>query len=389
MAIEAMNRRAVVAVAAAALAAILLVLWLRSGERGHAAPPPAQPGAIEVPVTPVIAKTVPIYLDYIGATDAIRIVTLQAQVTGFLQKRLVPDGAEVKEGDLLYQIDPRNYQAVLDQAKAQAQKDAAALDYAQATHRRNAVLSKTGDVSVDVLQQSASAEQQASAAVAADRAAIETAELNLAFTEIRAPFAGRLSYSVVHEGALITTAGTQLNTLVQLDPIYATFAPPDTDLPEIQKHQAGAPIATEVVISDGATYRGKLTFLDNAIGRSTGTITARATIENPNHTLLPGQFVRVRLHITDQPNTLLVPQLAVSSSQLGKYVYTVGPGNKVDQRFVTLGAQYGPLVAVSKGVAKGEPVVVGNLLRIGPGAVVKPVPTAVAEENEMGEGSTR
>lgn len=386
-----MNRNGVIASAAATFAAILLVLSLRAGESGRAAPPPAAPTAIPVPVTPVIAKTVPVYLDYVGTTDAIRVVSLQAQVTGYLREKLVADGAHVKEGDLLYQIDPRTYQAVLDQAKAQAEKDAAALDYAKATRRRNVVLSKTGDVSVDALQQSTAAEEQSNAALAADRAAIETAELNLAYTQIRAPFAGRLSYSLVHEGALITSAGTQLNTLVQLDPIYATFAPPDTDLPEIQKHLAAGPIPAEVIVGGGRTaqYRGQLTFLDNAVGRGTGTITARATIANPAHSLLPGQYVRVRLHIADQADALLVPQVAVSSSQLGKYVYVVGGDNKLDQRFVILGAEYGPLVVVSKGVTNGELVAVGNLLKIGPGAVVKPVPANGSEEAEGVEGSSR
>jgi len=354
-----------------------VLLIMGSGTRRAAgSPPPASPSAaIEVPVTPVVERTVPVYLEYVGTTDAIRTVTLQAQVTGYLLKLAVPDGSEVTKGELLYQIDPRSYQAALDQAKAQADKDAAALEYARASHHRNAVMSETGDVSIDTLQQSASTEHQDNAALAADHALIETAQLNLGYTGIRAPFAGRLSLSQVHEGALISVAGTQLNTLVQLDPIYATFNPPDTDLPDIQKDEAKGVIPVEVIVGQGTTpqYRGRLTFLDNSIGRSTGTITARATIDNPNHTLLPGQFIRVRLHVTDQPNTLLVPQVAVGSNQLGKYLYIVGQGDKVEQRYVTTGADYDPLVAVSKGVAKGESVVVGNLLKLGAGTVVKPV----------------
>ena len=340
-------------------------------------PPPTRTAAIlEVPVTPVVERTVPVYLEYVGTTDAIRTVTLQAQVTGYLVKQAVRDGSDVARNALLYQIDPRSYQATLDSAQAQAEKDAAALEYASASHRRNAVLSKTGDVSTDTLQQSASTEQQDKAALAADRALIETARLNLRFTEIRAPFAGRLSLSQVHEGALISSAGTQLNTLVQLDPIYASFNPPDTDLPEIQQRQSKGTIPADVSVGRSAVaqYHGELTFLDNSITRGTGTITARATIENPNRTLLPGQFVHVRLHIADRPNTLLVPQVAVGSSQLGQYVYIVGPGNRLEQRYVTLGADYAPYVAVSKGVVKGERVVVGELLKLGPGAAVRPIP---------------
>jgi membrane fusion protein, multidrug efflux system len=335
-----------------------------------------------VPVSPVVEQTVPVYLEYVGSTDAIRTVTLQAQITGYLLKQVASDGADVAEGDLLYQIDPRTYRATLDQAKAQAQKDTAALTYAKANHSRNAVMSKTGDVSIDTLQQSGSSELQDTAALAADRAAIETAQINLAYTEIRAPFSGRLSLSQVHEGALISIAGTQLNTLVELDPIYATFNPPDGDLPEIEKYQAKAPIPVEIIVGAGskAQYSGKLTFLDNSVGRSTGTITMRATIGNPQHSLLPGQFVRVRLHVTDQPNALLVPQVAVQSSQLGSYVYIIGQDNKLTQQFVTLGSDYGPLVVVSKGVSKGQSVVVGNLLKVGQGTTVKPEPAKLAED---------
>lgn len=375
--------------AGAAFVVLCAVALLRSGETGAAAEAPPAPAGIEVPVTPVTKQTVPVYLDYIGTTDAIRTVTLQAQVTGYLVKRAVPDGSDVAQGQLLYQIDPRPYQAALDQAKAQAQKDEAALDYAKASHHRNQVMSKTGDVSVDTLQLSASTEEQDNAALAADRAAIETAQINLDHTEIRAPFAGRLSLSQVYEGALITTSGTQLNTLVQLDPIYATFNPPDRDLPQIEQAAAKGAIPVEVIVGSGTTaqYRGKLTFLDNSIDRSTGTITARATIDNPQKTLLPGQFVRVRLHIGEQPGTLLVPQVAVGSSQLGKYVYVVGPGDKVEQHFVTLGNDYGALVAVTKGVAQGQSIVVGNLLKIGPGSPVKPVPAPSVAEAGTNPGS--
>jgi membrane fusion protein, multidrug efflux system len=388
-----MLKSVLVFAAGVAVAALVMVFLYKGGETGKAAgtAPPAIAGAgaaLEVPVTQVVKKTVPVYLEYVGTTDAIRTVTLQAQVIGYLLKRVVPDGSDVEKGALLYQIDPRNYQAALDQAKAQAEKDSAALEYAQANHRRNSLMSTTGDVSIDTLQQSASAEHQGNATLAVDRAAIETAQINLGYTEMRAPFAGRLSLSVVNEGALISVAGTQLNTLVQLDPIYATFNPPDTDLPQIQKYQAKGAIPAEIIVGDGSTpqYRGALTFLDNNVGRSTGTITARATIANPSHALLPGQFIRVRLHVADQPDTLLLPQVGVGSSQLGSYVYVVGQGGKVEQRFVTLGADYDPLVAVSKGVSEGESVVVGNLLKIGPGSVVKPVPATPAPATPASAG---
>lgn len=378
------SRFSLVAAALAVAIALCVPLLIPRGTHGAASgpSPSSSPVAVlDVPVTAVVARTVPVFLEYVGTTDAIRTVTLQAQVTGYLLKQAVPDGSDVTGGELLYQIDPRSYQATLDAAKAQAEKDAAALEYASASHRRNAVLNETGDVSTDTLQQSASTERQGKAAVAADRALIETAQLNLLFTGIRAPFAGRLGLSRVHEGALISTAGTQLNTLVQLDPIYATFNPPDTDLPEIQMRQSKGAIPADIIVGQARTpqYHGRLTFLDNSIVRGTGTITARATIENPNQTLLPGQFIHVRLHVADQPDTLLVPQVAVGSNQLGQYVYIVGPGNRLEQRYVTLGDDHAPFVAVRKGVVNGESVVVGNLLKLGPGAVVRPTPVEMPQ----------
>ncbi len=175
----------------------------------------------------------------------------------------------------------------------------------------------------------------------------------------------------------------------QLDPIYATFNPPDTDLPrdpdvsgEGRDPGGGHRRRRERRRNIGASSPSSTT----VVGRSTGTITARATIENPNQRLLPGQFIRVRLHVTDQPNTLLVPQVAVGSSQLGKYLYVVGQDDKVEQRFVTLGADYDPLVAVSKGVAEGESVVVGNLLKLGPGMLVKPVPAQPRRQSATSQG---
>lgn len=370
-------------------AGFLLFRGGRSGEAaGDGQPPQQQAQAMPVPVAPVVKKTVPIYLEYIGTASAIRAVTLQAQVTGYLQKVAMPDGAEVKEGDLLYQIDPRPFQAALDQAQAQLQRDQAALQYAQANYQRNAALARRGDASVDVAQQAQSTAQQAQAAIAADRAAIEAAQINLEHTAIKAPFAGKLSLTQVHEGALITSSNTVLNTLVQIDPIYATFAPPDTDLPQIGARVAQGPIPADVTVpSDtGRHYQGQLTFLDNSVGATTGTISAHATVDNPDHSLLPGQFVRVRLHIGDQPNTLLVPQVAVGSSQLGKYLYLLGAGDKVEQRYVTLGNDYGEMVAVTKGVSQGQSVITGNLLKISPGMAVKPVEATATGTAAQGSG---
>ncbi len=222
----------IAATATAAAAVAVMVLSGDGGSGAKAAGPSEQAMAagLPVPVVAVVKKSVPVYLDYVGTAEAIRTVTLQAKVTGYLASRGAADGADVKEGDLLYRIDPRDYQAALDQVKAQAQRDEASHDYSRVSQHRNAVLSKDGWVPQDTSDQTTSTLHQSDATLAADRAAIETAQLNLGYTEIRAPFAGRLSRSLVHEGALINATATQLNTLVQLDPIYATFNPSEKDL---------------------------------------------------------------------------------------------------------------------------------------------------------------
>ena len=359
---------------AVAAAVIGLVLLGRSGHGTPNAGAPAQAAAMPVPVASVVRETVPVYLDYIGTTEAIRSVTLQAQVTGYLASRGATDGADVKQGELLYQIDPRDYQAALSQVKAQAQHDAAAYDYSRVSQHRNSVLSKDGWVATDTLDQTTSNFRQSEATLAADAAAMQTAELRLGYTDIRAPFAGRLGKSLVHEGALINATGTQFNTLVELDPIYVTFNPSQTELAAIVKSRSKGPIAADVQTSDDAQerYSGTLSFLDNAVDRSTGTITARATISNPEHTLLPGEFVHVRVHIADQPGALLVPQVALGSSQLGRFVYVVGKDGKAEQRFVSPGASYGGLIVIDKGVKEGDRIIVGNLQKLSVGVPVLP-----------------
>jgi membrane fusion protein, multidrug efflux system len=356
-----------------ALAATGFVL-LDSSSHGAARAPAVTRPAMPVPVVPVAQRTVPVYLDFVGTTEAIRSITLEAEVTGYLDSQVVPDGADVRRGQLVYQIDPRNYRAALDQATAAARRDAAALDYARVTEYRNDTLTKQGWVTRENNDQSASALLEAQATLAADEATIETAKLNLGWTQIRAPFAGRLGRSLVHKGALISAAGTQLNTLVQLDPIYVTFNPSETDLLMLSKYRAGKPIPAEVTVpdDDDKIYKGQLTFLNNTVDRRTGTIVARATIANPKHTLLPGEFVHVRLLVGDRPDTLLVPQVALNSNQFGKYVY-VADHDKVVQRMASIGATYGDLVVINKGVTAHDDVIVGNLQKIAPGALVQPL----------------
>lgn len=342
--------------------------------RGVSATPPQSGFRMPVPVVQVIRKTIPVYKEFVGTTEAIRNVTLQAMVTGYLIKQFVPDGTDVHKGALIYRIDPRNFQASLDQANAQKERDAAVLEYSKVNHERNALMVVHGDVSKDAYQLATSSMHQAASSVLFDKAQVELARINLGYTMIRAPFSGRLSRSLVYTGTLIGT-GTQINTLVQLDPIYATFNPSEADLAEIQKYRAKGVMEANVNVSGNPAteYKGALTFLDNSVDRSTGTITARVTISNPDKVLLPGQFVHVMLHLGYRKNALLVPQIAIGSNQIGKYLYVVGKGNVVEMRFVVLGTKFGNLIEVKHGVREGESVIVGNQQKIGPGMPVRPL----------------
>jgi multidrug efflux system membrane fusion protein len=358
-----------------AVAAIAVVYaFTRPDTKSEAAAPPMQ--AMPVPVANVEKKTIPIYLDYSARTESIRNVALQAKIAGYVQEQPVADGADVETGTLLYQIDRRDYQAALDQAKAQLQRDIAALEYAAVLSQRGIELGKTGAIPKDTIDQRNSSMKQGEATVASDRAAVQQAENNLAYTEIRAPFAGRVGRNRTPVGTLINGAGTPLNTIVQLDPIYVTFNPSETELAQIQQAKTLGSVGVEITLpgETQAGHRGDLTFIDNSVDPSTGTITARATIQNKDFKLLPGQYVRARVLIREQPDTLMVPQVAVGSSQLGKYLYVIGDSGKVEMRQVTLGPINGEKVAVLDGIQAHDKVITGNLQKIGPGMPVQPLP---------------
>ena len=295
---------------------------------------------------------------------------------GYLQEQSAADGSNVRQGDLLYRIAPEDFQAALDQAKAAVARDQATLDYARSNLGRGSELAKSGYLAKDAFDQRSSTLREAEATLAVDQAAVRTAELNLSYAQIKAPFGGRVGRNQASVGTLVSVAGTVLNTLVQLDPIYVTFNPSETDLAQIEEARAAGPIDVDVLLPGDTEPRqkGQLTFIDNTVDHSTGTITARATIGNGKFTLLPGQYVRVRLHIKQQADALMVPQTALGSSQLGKYLYVVGKGNTVDQRIVSLGPINGDQVAILSGVSEGDKVITGNLQKIGPGVPVSPMP---------------
>ncbi len=277
---------AVVAVAAVALVGIKSSRDRTAAPLAHRAPH----RRCRFPLPAVVKRTIPIYLEYSARTESIRSVPLLPKISGYIQSQATPDGADVKEHDLLYKIDERDYRAALDQAQAQAQRDAAAVDYARSNYGRGDELAKSGFLSKDSFDQRASTLRQSEAAVAMDNAAIRSAENNLDYTEIRAPFAGRLGRNNAPIGTLVGAGAGALNTLVQLDPIYVTFNPSEGDLTQIETARRSGAAKAQVTLpgGGGSDHFGELTFVDNAVDRTTGTIAARATIDNKDFMLLPG-----------------------------------------------------------------------------------------------------
>jgi multidrug efflux system membrane fusion protein len=341
-------------------------------QQGAAAPP------MKVPVMTVVGRTLPIYRSFPGTTQALRTVPIQARVTGYLVEQGAVDGADVASGALLYRIDPQDYQAAFAQAQASLAQANASLQYSRVSQGRNQALAHQGWVSQDTSDQANSTFHQGQASLENNDAAVKEAALNLSRTEIRAPFAGRISASQVFTGSLISVAGATLNTLVQLDPIYVSFNPAEVNLPAITLEQKRAPIETAVsqngVSQNGGKpdHIGKVTFIDNQVSQSTGTILLRATIANQDHALLPGEYVTATLHLGDLEGAVLVPQSAVGSTQIGRTLMIVGESNKVEERLVKLGDSDGDRIVVTDGLKPGERVITGQLQKIRPGSVVQP-----------------
>jgi membrane fusion protein, multidrug efflux system len=346
------------------LFAVLAVLvLLRTFQRGVDTLKPAQAPVRPVTVAKVVTKDVPLYLDEIGTCAAYETVLVQAQVSGVIITRNFQDGSDVKKGDLLFTIDPRPFQAALDQAKAQAELDQVNLKRQEDLRARKVISQQDYDTAVANAQKS--------------QAATEAAQVNLDWCYIKSPINGRVGLRNVDVGNLVGPSTPPLVTILGLDPIYTDFTVAENDLPLVRKYLGGPNIKVQTYLQDGSiTPRsGDLYFIDNAVQPGSGTVRARGVTPNPDRALWPSEFVRVRFILDTLKNATLVPAQAVQVSQSGPFVFVVKPDNTVDFRPVKPGQrQEGDLNVVESGLKPDETVVVTGQLALAPGAKVAPQP---------------
>jgi membrane fusion protein, multidrug efflux system len=359
-------------------------------------------GLVPVVVGIVGTRNVPVEIQVIGNVEAYSTINVVAQVSGQLLEAAFKEGDYVKKGDLLFKIDPRPYQAVIQQVDANIARDNAMLAQAQANLSRDMAQEKyaknnagryrelvsEGIVSKDQSEQVQSNADAVGQAVAADRAAIEsakanvgastaaleTAKVNLSYTTIKSPIDGRTGNLTVKQGNVVTANVTSLISINEVEPIYVTFAVPESHLSAVKTAMTQGQ-KLEVYATpqgdDAGSVQGKLTFIDNNVDASTGTIKLKGTFGNHDRKLWPGEFVRVTLRLAMQANALVVPNQAVQTGQNGQFVYVVKADQSVESRPVVTGARFDQDLVVNKGLEAGEMIVLEGQLRLSPGMKVK------------------
>ena len=341
------------------------------------------PGPMEVGILTIKQKPVNLAVELPGRTAAYRIAEVRPQVGGIIKKRLFTEGSEVKAGQLLYQIDPDTYQARFDSAKAALAKADALEHSARLKAERYRTLVQTKAVSDQDQVEMEANWKQAVADVAAAKAAVDSARINLDYTKLTAPISGRIGRSTVTEGALVTAEqATALATIQQLDPLYVDLNQSSTEMLNLKKelsseqtqHLEKSQSRVKVLFEDGAEYSqpGTLEFSDVTVNQTTGTVILRAIVANPDQRLLPGMFVRARIDKGQRPNAILVPAVSISRNSKGQpMVMLVNKESVVEARIVQTGQNIGDQVLVTEGLSEGEQVIVAGLQKIKPGVSVK------------------
>ncbi|NMQ19479.1 efflux RND transporter periplasmic adaptor subunit [Candidatus Competibacter phosphatis] len=341
-----------------------------------------------VSVVEVKPENTPATFEFTGKTASSRQVEINARVEGYLDKIAYEEGSLVKTGQLLFQLDPKPFQAALDNAKAVLAQQEALLTRARQTLARVKPLAKQNAVSQQDLDNATAGVLTSEAQVQAAKAQVETARLNLGYTTIKSPLNGLSSSANFREGALITPAGknAQLTTIVQIDPMWVNFGLGENEVLKIRAQQEAGQlnrpglnkIQVELILADGSAYpqKGQITFVDPVINAQTGTYNVRAVVPNPNNQLSPGQFVRVQLKGAVRPNAIMVPQVAVMQGPNGKFVFVVGPDDTAQPKPIQVGDWYGDQWIVNSGLEPGDRVVVDGAVRLQPGAPVQIRPAA-------------
>jgi membrane fusion protein (multidrug efflux system) len=345
-----------------------------------AAPPPA------VMVAPVVTENVAPVYTFIGRVAAIHSVAIVPRVTAFIDSVPAEQGSEVKAGQVLFQLQKAQYQAALQSAEAQLMSAQAGLRQAQLAYQRAANLSQKGFEAQANLDQAIAARDQAQAAVLTAQANMAQAKLNLSYCTITSPIAGRIGAVTLTRGNLVTPSTPALATINQLDPIRVVFSVTYRVMVAAQQKtgatqgQLTSRLAVDLTLPDGSKYKpsGKIAFLNNQVDPQTGTVSFYADFPNPDRLLLPGAFVNVEVHRAKPQERPLVPAEALQTNKSGSFVLIVGPGNKVEQRPVTLGPQIAQNFIVEKGLSGGERVIVAGVQKVRPGETVNPVPAPAA-----------
>lgn len=372
---------------ASALATALAIaggsIYLDQPREAQAAPAAAAaPPAVPVTVATVQPRSVTVWREFSGRLEAVDRVQIRPRVAGAIQAVHFREGGLVKQGDLLVSLDPEPFKAAVDQARGEVASAQARLDLAKTELDRGTTLMARNTISESELAQRQSTHASSVAALQSAKASLRRAELNLGYTEIRAPIAGRLGRLEVTVGNLVAegSASQALTTLVSVDPIYAGFTIDEDYLQQIlsvlpakDRYSALEQIPVQVILPETvAPLTGRLQLINNEVDAATGTIRVRAIFDNPDGRLIPGQFVRIRMGQPNTENRLVISERAVGTDQDKKFVFVVDSGNTVAYRQIELGAPVEGQRIVEKGLAAGDRVVVSGLQRIRPGAVVQP-----------------
>ena len=354
-----------------------------------------QPAATVRPPTPVSVvdiqpQNTPAVFEYTGKTTSSRQVEIRARVEGYLDKIAYEEGSLVKTGQLLFQLDPDQFKAALASAKAELAQRNALLTNANLILKRVRPLAKQNALSQQDLDNAIANQLTAEAQKQAAQAQMKQAQLNLGYTTIKSPLTGLAGSSNFREGSLITPgANSLLTTIVQLDPMWINFGVGENEMLKIREQIKSGELKgpgvenlrVEVLLADGSTYpqKGRITYVDPVVNADTGTFNMRVEVVNPNGTLRPGQFVRVRIQGVVRPNAIMVPQQAVMQGPNGKFVYVVDADNTAQPRPVQVGDWYGDQWIVDSGLNAGDRVVVNGAARLQPGAPVQIQPAAAPD----------